>query len=564
MVSLWLILHRNVIWIFGGSKPMQFSENSRQTERVFQITSSLLVSMMMACVAVTVVLLIQRYNSDFWAVFLPFVSFFVVLERLLTYQRVKKLQPFSRPWLIWISSQWVVILIVIKISVLLSQDLPPLKRLLQLWQLDFFTYFFDLDYMLPVIFMLIVWLFGGVVAGLLDEMSLDEMAILFETAVQAPSDRPPARQRLISLMFVIGIVVVATTALMRVNLRMLLTGNPQGLDFQPLPYLAAGAWNVLLYFVLLLILLSQTQLSRLNSLWSIRKITVEPRLVSRWIASSLGFIVILALIASLLPTNYSLSLLSVIRYLGQLIYFVVLFLFSAVLSLVVLLFNLLMSLLARESEAPPLTQPTPVTPIMPEMVEAIPGEPLPWLALVRSLVFWLAFLGIIGFSLYQYLRQHENLLQAMRKIPGLRWLVNAWKWLTGGFQSLNRHLGERVRTGLDQIRVRRAQRRAEPLGRFANFRGLSPRQKVLFFFFALTQRGAQHGLPRKASQTPYEYAASLEQAFPEMDEDLEALTTAFVTARYSRSKINETQAGLVKQYWDRIRKAIRKTIQRSS
>jgi hypothetical protein len=178
------------------------------------------------------------------------------------------------------------------------------------------------------------------------------------------------------------------------------------------------------------------------------------------------------------------------------------------------------------------------------------------LDVLKSLAFWAVFLSVVGFSLHQFFRQHEGAWQFIRSIPGLKWLVVFWRWLTRGFRGLNHRITSAVDAGLQRIRERR---RSAILhrDRFINLRRLSPRQRVFYFFFAMTQRGGDHGLPRRDAQTPYEYASTLENALPDVDEDIASLTESFVSARYSQKKVDENFAGVVKRYWRRIRAALR-------
>jgi hypothetical protein len=93
--------------------------------------------------------------------------------------------------------------------------------------------------------------------------------------------------------------------------------------------------------------------------------------------------------------------------------------------------------------------------------------------------------------------------------------------------------------------------------RYLSLRRLTPRQRVLFFFLAMIRRGEERGIPRKDSQTPYEYASKLEGMIPDANRDVSSLTNAFVEARYSKRSISHEKAGLVKRYWKRIRTAFR-------
>ena len=74
---------------------------------------------------------------------------------------------------------------------------------------------------------------------------------------------------------------------------------------------------------------------------------------------------------------------------------------------------------------------------------------------------------------------------------------------------------------------------------------------------AMIRRGGEQGLPRKPSQTPSEYALTLEKKLPAAGEDIDAITEAFVEARYSRREVDAREADLVKATWERIRRALR-------
>ncbi|MBN1668168.1 MAG: DUF4129 domain-containing protein, partial [Anaerolineales bacterium] len=77
-------------------------------------------------------------------------------------------------------------------------------------------------------------------------------------------------------------------------------------------------------------------------------------------------------------------------------------------------------------------------------------------------------------------------------------------------------------------------------------------------YLALVRRGTEQGLQRPDSQTPYEYAESLDQAFPDVDDEIDSLTEAFIEARYTRHAVEQEDAGRVRTYWDRIRRVFRR------
>ena len=95
-----------------------------------------------------------------------------------------------------------------------------------------------------------------------------------------------------------------------------------------------------------------------------------------------------------------------------------------------------------------------------------------------------------------------------------------------------------------------------PGGRLLRLRSLDPRQRIYFFYLAMIRRSAEQGLDRKPSQTPAEYAAALERALPTATEDIDAMTEAFIEARYSRRDVEPSRAESIKAAWARIRRAL--------
>jgi hypothetical protein len=453
------------------------------------------------------------------------------------------------------TTQWVVLLLGLKL-LLVAQGQDSLWMQVQLWRLDFPAYFLDNNYILAVLFITAIWMLSGYFAGLLDELSLDESLIRYEMAAAVPLDKPPARERLLAVIFGIGFTLVILTAFLRVDLRMLLLAKFEQLGVQPLPYLAAGAWNVLLYFLLGLALMSLSHFARLNAGWHFQKLEVSTQLAGRWVFYSLTFVGFVALVASLLPTNYSLGFLAALRYILQWMFSAILFVFGVLWSLLVVLGSLLAQLFGFtiEEQDTPSVQSFSLPELPPEVSSAT-GPP--WIELLKSLLFWLVFTGVVGFSLYQFTRQHEGLLARLGQLPGASWIAKIWAWLWGGWRSLNHGLRSVMAAGIERLRTQRQTLETDQPRRFLNPRRLSPRQRVYFFFLAMIRRGGERGLVRKESQTPSEYAAMLEEALPQIDHEVASITEAFMTARYSRETVDEDQAGLVRRYWDRIRGALR-------
>ena len=186
-----------------------------------------------------------------------------------------------------------------------------------------------------------------------------------------------------------------------------------------------------------------------------------------------------------------------------------------------------------------------------------PGSPFPWLGLLKSLAFWIVFLGVIGYSIAQYLRQHEEVLAGLQKIPGWKIVSAFWRWITGLFGGLNRRVASVIEAGKARLRPQGDSPGFSGVHRLTGLRRLSPRQKVFFYYHALLRRGEETGLQRKESQTPEEYAVALERSLPTIESEINSLTDAFSEARYSRHPVESDDVGHVKAYWERIRRVFR-------
>jgi hypothetical protein len=346
-------------------------------------------------------------------------------------------------------------------------------------------------------------------------------------------------------------VLVMLTALMRLDLRAL--SGEMNFLFLDVPTLSSGGASTLLYFMLALALLSQTQFISLHTSWNLQRIPVNRSVAGRWALYSIIFLLLLAGVTSLLPTNYSLGLLDAVGTVLNAISWLLFSVVQIIMTIFMLIISLPFLLLGKQppAVAPP---PTPEAPKLPTGV-VNPAAPFPWIELLKSLLFWGIFLGILTFSLSQYLRQHEEVLQAMRKMPGWAWLARFWDWLRGAFRTVRAGISDAVATGWERLQPRR--RLMPELGGWINLRRLDPRQRVYFFYLALVRRSGETGLPRRQSQTPTEFAATLDSALPEAEPDIDGLTTAFIEARYTPRPVEAEKANVVREYWERIKRALR-------
>ena len=182
--------------------------------------------------------------------------------------------------------------------------------------------------------------------------------------------------------------------------------------------------NVLLYFLLGLMLLSQIQLTNLLTSWQLQKAIIKPDLAKNWILTGLILLLVLTGLAFLLPTNYSLGFLDTVRvgtsYIMGVLYFISqLFLFLLTVPLM-----FLMSLFSGEGGGPPPPPPPPPPQFVPSHAQS------GWWEFVRSLFFWATLLGLGFYLIKSYLADNPELVAWLKQFTVfhlvVRNLSRAW------------------------------------------------------------------------------------------------------------------------------------------
>lgn len=381
-----------------------------------------------------------------------------------------------------------------------------------------------------------VWLHSSQLTHCLLEMS--DVVPLNDRAWMQDLDgvRQLARKALTTLLYLSGGGMVLLVVILHAALR------NSGADAN-LPVL-----HLLIYLGLGLILLSQTRLTGLRSGWVWERVAMAPHLSARWNAATLLILIGVAVIALVLPAQYPLGLFATLKYLMllvtalvQLVYFAIAYLFALLLSL------LLPNAAGSVPPPPPSIDLFATTDAGPSLISEF----------IQSLAFWLLFAGVMGYLIYQYVQRNPLLKEAIQQLPLWQRLARWWRQV----RRLLRVWSKRMTNALQVRRAARsvpADRSSAGARRWINPRRLSPREQIRFYYQALLRRGRERGLPRRPAQTPTEYARDLQQRVPEVDEDVSALTSEFVEARYSRHAIEPERVSAVQRYWARIKAALRR------
>lgn len=526
-------------------------------DKIFRRLSYLLVFLLMACGVLTISGLMQNSFPDWHSGVIAAVLLFIVIDRLYTYKSLRSLTLLSSEWVMAHAAQLIVILVFFRLLLSYASGLDSFLRDMSLFARGYLEALFTPEFVFGLLLAVLVWYLSGHFLGLLNEMGLDQELALREDSGprSAPSEAVPARQRLVNLIFSMGIVLVVLTGLARINLRTIVL-NTAGIPQIEVSRLSGGEAGALLYFVFGLALLSLGRLISLQTHWKRLRIPVSSKnLVRQWGVYSLGFLLLLAVIVSLLPAGDSLGLFSLlgtlIGFLGGVLFFIgqlLLFLLSLLLSLPFLL-------LLRGESSPDASAPPPM-PVLPTVDLATPAASSAVWALIRSILLWGSLAVIVVYAFIQFVRQHGGLRAALRKSRVTSWLMLAWQWLYRNADKTRASLARVIVDGWQGIISGLEGKRILQPASLISLRSLDPRRRIYFFYLAMIRRGGEQGLTRKPSQTPSEYAVQLEKGLPTAGEDIDAITEAFVQARYSRQEVDPGKADLVKATWGRIRRAL--------
>lgn len=336
-----------------------------------------------------------------------------------------------------------------------------------------------------------------------------------------------------------GVFLVLFAAATRVRIGPQLSINVLDMGI-PAPMVAA----LVFYFLIGLGLLSQARLAMLRAQWLLDGVEMPERLPSRWSRWSLLLIVLIGFVAALLPLGSTWQLGEIVNALVMVLVQIAMF----VVFLITAVFALILRLLGEQPEMPEI--PQEIVPA-PEVLQVAPlWHAPPWLG---GATFWLiALLGLL--LALRLLLGKEGLDVTRRKLNLL--LARLWahiKHWARGAQSLARS----IQVSLPGRRSPQTDDMARQPWRYVRLGSLPPREQVRYFYLSTLRRAADQGIERRPAQTPGEFIKDMESTWPEAELDVEALTAAFVTARYDTAEISTGEAQQVKSVWERVKRALR-------
>lgn len=499
---------------------------------------------MMACLAYVLLQLVDWVLPQVVIFYLLPFSFFVSLEAVLSTHGLFWEDNLSPRRLSFRIVEWIVLIVLAKILSYIPTGFNRLAADLLLWE-DRFSSFFTTEFIISLILTLVIWILTSHITDYLLNLfsSREQLDIEMEGLVLI--DRPKLRRGLSGLIFFIGGVMLAIMTLFEFQSKLF----PVNDGSVNIPF---GV--VLLFFICGLFLLSQTQLYILWSRWYKRQIPTSPKIWTRWIGLSVMLIAAGALIASLLPTDYSMGLLQIL----QSVFGYLLYLLAFLQYLLFLPFLSLLRWFANLFNSQPLDLKPPVNPL-PQPMAPI-GEPLSqpvWMELLRSIFFWTIFFTVIFFGFRHYFQQNKEIIETLRKQPYLQWIFQFIGWLRSLFKQVTKWTETvitKTQRGIRKTHIHISARLPKVMPVFAK---LPPRIRIRLIYLLMTEWIGAQGFPRHSNQTPGEYANHLIANFPELCEDIHQITDLFISSRYSQAQITAAQARTVHKSWKSLQAAWR-------
>ena len=489
---------------------------------------------MMTCLSVGVVNLVKAVNPSWHGKYLLIGMLFVTVEAIYSYRTLKKQGIIMDTNFRYHLVEWGVIVLILKALTYWNDPWEAVSADIKSWGVEPLN-FLTMEFVLVLVFSFLIWSATS--------NSMKAFDALIDQFKVKSGEIDPFRN-LANRFYCGGLILVAVSGVAQWNYR----SGPGILSHLSLSDISGAFTNVLVYFILGLILLSQTQLDIHFTGWRLNKVDVPAGVIKNWTLQGIIILILVGVVVFFLPTGYSLGFLDSIKWVLQ--YGTKLFLFLAQFAWAVIIFPLkwLLSLFPLDNESLK-TESGERSMFGGEHDIAVPDSDAAY-----SIVFWIILSAFILYLLRTYLKDHPGLLEWL-KHARLRfsWLIRLWQWLSGGFRAVIELIpAKQLLYTNDLDKEYGSKRRLFRLGRATN------RQRVIYYYMSTLKRAEEKGIQRQNSQTPWEFAPVLSNSLPDLDEEIDYITQAFTRARFSRDRLESKEVDSLKIAWKHIQSAIRR------
>ena len=518
-----------------------------------EIIRPLAIAGMMTCIASAVAYFITNILGVWPGSFFIILVFIISLESIHSQRLLNRREATQRNVIRFRFVEWVVILLVVRFGVYLRYGGQQLLRDMATWGADI-NAFFTADFMMNALLVLIFWALALYLSQTVQELEstpfekppvVTDPDFYLRTTIPQHGrvDRRLLIGRIATVIFIGGAAMLILAGLAQMDIRnLVITNNPT----------SGVILNIMLYYLIGLLLLSQAQYTTLKANWELQGITVGQSLGRRWLLFLVLFLLLVGIVSAILPVNYSVGVVAAISTVVRWIAYAVLQLIYIIIVAVTYLFTFVGSLFSRkpiEAVVVPTPNPTPAPP-----PSVVPGLPLAtWWQVGRSLLFWGVLIGVSGYAIFRFLNDRWGLFSRLKDLRLFKWLRS----LFGGLGNRTAKLWRTLKSNWQrQIAARQNAARRRFRMRAASWRQMSARERVRFLYLVLLQSAADQGLDRPVSATPLEYASDLASHIPEESADTQQLTLSFDEARYSEHAIGDEVVEDTQQHWRKVKRAL--------
>ncbi len=528
------------------------------------VTQPFFIAILITCLAASALVAISNFNDEVTWRALILLAFIIALESIYTTFWLRDPDRRLMSNVAYRAAELVIILLITRVFTwAVAGNWPTAARLRDIQESP--IELFDPFFIVAFILMIFVWQQASILAEIFNQLAISEAeasfhALPFSARKAIAEDRPARlfRAGLVREFFQRwiwgGVALAVFTSLATLDLAAVRAGSWSNLVTMGMrPELLAALVG---YFIVGFWLLSQARLAMLNARWLAEDVIKDETLASIWRRRSLWVLLGIALLAAFVPIG---STLPIGRILDVVVFGVV-YVAGVIFYLVTFLFIALLSLFGRTPEGVDtedllmddmVSEPPPPAPP--------PQPPSEATTLLLGMIFWSIMLTVTIVALVFYLRERGYTFNA-------RLLRQLWQDFVAWLGQMGLGLRLKVEDLWPAAGLRRKQRKET-----ADFESdtipwwqrlwpgrLSPRERIRYYYLALVRQASAAGVERQQHQTPLEYEQPLHETWPETDREVDAMTQAFLHARYSRQPVDDDEASNVETTWKALKPRLKR------
>lgn len=511
-----------------------FVNSSRETllKYRFILANIILISLMVGMITYTFQKAIDIFATDWNGGYLPFLGFIISLISLNSHRKTRDIAFLSKERLARNISEWVVILLALKIVIYLFNDPSQLLRDFQLWSENFFKYFFTRDYIAAIVISLLSWGIAMLLGQPIGQLEEDKALMDQEKLGYTFNNRTNARKALISTVFLLGGLQLFLTAIIRSDISL------PGFQTNPSYSLVLA---MISYFLFGFLLLALNQYNLQKARWYLSEVIVADSVPHRWLIYCIILISLVTLVALLLPTKYIIGVFPAIRFLWNILVYI----FNWLNALIFLPLLAFLRIFDKEGTAP--DDPTEQifqqnAPIFDQTQVPTINQDIAWWGIVKSVFFWVFLILLVFITLKYYLGQKKAWHDFVSRIHFFDWSKNVWKTFKEWAKALTNKGIKTFEEGTKAIQKIFTRAKKGVRGSSNYIQQLPIRLSIISAYIDFRTWLNSFGFPVSKSLTPIESRDLIIARYPQSIKLMRTITTLFVDARYTVRELTKANS----------------------